>query len=402
MSTHGEDTRPLDVERFSPDTAKKLNSLGVGLLVVGLIGGAAGYFMDAKAFPSAYLTAFVFLVTIGLGALWFVLIQHVTRAGWSVAPRRHAEWLTAILPAAAVMFLPLVFFAPTLWEHWMGEHAHHDPLIVAKSAYLNPTFFYIRAAIYFVIWIGLSIWFYNSSSTLDKKRDDTIVEKMQTVAGPSLFLFGFSLTFAAFDWLMSLDPHWYSTIFGVYIFAGSVTSALAVLCLINIRLQGTGLLSRISTVEHRHDLGKLLFGFIVFFAYIGFSQYFLIWYANIPEETIFYKERWVSGWQTISMLILLGHFVGPFIALLSRHPKRNPLALGLVAGWMIFMHWIDMYWLVKPNFDHHGAHFGIADVGTLLLMIGVGAFAVTRRATGSALFPLHDPRVPEALRVENL
>lgn len=401
MSTHKE-TRPADVEHFSADTAKKINGLGMGLLVVGLVGGAAGYFMDAKAFPSAYLTAFCFLVTIGLGALWFVLIQHVTRAGWSVAPRRHAEWLTAILPACAALFLPLVFFSKTLWERWMGEEASREPLIVAKSAYLNPTFFYIRAAIYFAIWIGLSLWFYKGSASLDKKRDDSVVERMQMIAGPSLFLFGFSLTFAAFDWLMSLDPNWYSTIFGVYIFAGSVTSALAVLCLVNIRLQGTGLLSRISNVEHNHDLGKLLCGFVVFFAYIGFSQYFLIWYANIPEETIFYKERWQPGWQTISLMILLGHFVLPFLVLLSRHPKRNKTTLALVAIWMIFMHWIDMYWLVKPNFDRHGARFGIADIGALLLMIGVGAFAVARRATGSALFPLHDPRVPEALRLENL
>lgn len=401
MSKH-DDKLPADVERFPAETAKKINSLATVLLVVGLVGGGAGYAMDANNFASSYLTAFVWLTTLGLGALFFVLIQHVVRAGWSVAPRRHAEWLTAILPATAVLFLPLIAFAPKLWSHWMSEHAHHDPLIVAKSGYLNPTFFYIRAAIYFVIWTGVSVWFFKSSAELDKKRNDSLVEKMQGVAAPCLFLFGFSLTFAAFDWLMSLDPHWYSTIFGVYIFAGGVVSALAALCLINIQLQGAKLLNRISTVEHRHDLGKLLFGFIVFFAYIGFSQYFLIWYANIPEETIFYKERWIGSWQTISMLILLGHFVGPFLVLLSRHPKRNPMALGAVSVWMLFVHWIDMYWLVKPNFDHHGAHFGIADVGCLLLMIGVGAFVVARRATGSALFPLHDPRIAEAMRVENL
>ncbi len=401
MSKHDEKAL-ADVARLPADTAKKINGMATGALVVGVVAAAAGYFMEPKAFAASYLTAFMWLLTLGLGGLFFVLIQHVTRAGWSVAPRRHAEWLMGILPACAALFLPIVFFAPQLFEHWMGEHAHHDPLIVAKSGYLNPTFFYIRAAIYFVIWIALSLWFYNGSKSLDDKRDDGVVEKMQGVAAPSLFLFGFSLTFAAFDWLMSLDPHWYSTIFGVYIFAGGVVAALSALCLINIQLQKSQLLNRISTVEHRHDLGKLLFGFIVFFAYIGFSQYFLIWYANIPEETIFYKHRWIGSWQTVSMMILLGHFVGPFIVLLSRHPKRNMMALGAVAVWMLFMHWIDMYWLVKPNFDHHGAHFGVADVGCLLLMIGVGAFAVARRASGSALFPLHDPRVAEAMRLENL
>jgi hypothetical protein len=401
MSKHDEKVA-ADVPRFSADTAKKINGMATGALVVGVVGAAAGYFMEPKAFAASYLTAFMWLLTIGLGGLFFVLIQHVTRAGWSVAPRRHAEWLMGILPACAALFLPIIFFAPTLYEHWMSEHAHHDPLIQMKSAYLNPTFFYIRAAIYFTIWIALSMWFFKGSKSLDDKRDDSIVEKMQAVSAPSLFLFGFSLTFAAFDWLMSLDPHWYSTIFGVYIFAGGVVAALSALCLINIQLQKAHLLNRISTVEHNHDLGKLLFGFIVFFAYIGFSQYFLIWYANIPEETIFYKHRWIGSWQTISWMILLGHFVLPFLVLLSRHPKRNPMMLGGTAVWMLFMHWIDMYWLVKPNFDHHGAHFGIADVGCLLLMIGVGAFAVARRASGSALFPLHDPRVAEAMRVENL
>jgi hypothetical protein len=401
MSKHDEKLAP-DVARLPAETAKKINGLAMGALVVGLVAAAAGYFMEPQAFAASYLTAFMWLLTIGLGGLFFVLIQHVTRAGWSVAPRRHAEWLMAILPACAVLFLPIVFLAPKLFEHWMGEHAHHDPLIVAKQGYLNPTFFYIRAVIYFVIWIALSLWFYNGSKRLDDKRDDAHVEKMQAVSAPSLFLFGFSLTFAAFDWLMSLDPHWYSTIFGVYVFSGAVVSALATLCLINIQLQKAQLLNRVSTVEHRHDLGKLLFGFIVFFAYIGFSQYFLIWYANIPEETIFYKHRWIGSWQTISYMILFGHFVIPFLVLLSRHPKRNMMALGATSVWMLFIHWIDMYWLVKPNFDHHGAHFGIADVGCLLLMIGVGAFVVARRASGSALFPLHDPRVAEAMRVENL
>jgi len=401
MSKH-DDKAAKDVERLPAETAKKLNAYATVALVVGLAGAGAGFAVDAKAFPSSYLVAFMWLTTIGLGALFFVLIQHVVRAGWSVAPRRHAEWLMSVLLAVPVLFAGVAAFAPTLYSHWMGEHAHHDPVVMAKAAYLNPTFFYVRAAIYFVIWAGLTVWFNKGSAVLDEKRDDVVIEKMQSYSAPSLYLFGFSLTFAAFDWVMSLDPHWYSTIYGVYIFAGSAVSALSVLALINIRLQGAGLLNRVSTIEHRHDIGKLLFGFIVFFAYIGFSQFFLIWYANIPEETIFYKERWHGSWQTISMLILFGHFVVPFIVLLSRHAKRNPMVLGASAVWMLFMHWIDIYWLVKPYFGDHDVHFGVADIGCLLFVIGVGAFIVARRATTSPLFPLHDPRVPEAMRVENL
>jgi hypothetical protein len=391
-----------DVERLPADTAKKINGIGMALLVVGLLAAGAGFFADHKRFAFSYLAAFMWLLTIGLGGLFFVLIQHVVRAGWSVAPRRHAEWLSSILPASAILFLPIAAFAKELYEHWMGEHAHHDALIQAKHAYLNPTFFYVRAGIYFVIWTVLALWFGKQSSDQDADKSPVHTEKMQYWAPPSTFLFGFSLTFAAFDWLMSLDPHWYSTIFGVYIFAGGVVSALSVLALINIQLQKAGLLKSVSTVEHRHDIGKLLFGFTVFYAYIAFSQYFLIWYANIPEETIFYKHRWVGMWKEVSLLLLFGHFVGPFLVLLSRHAKRNSLVLGGVAVWMLFMHWIDMYWLVMPTLDHHGAHFTWIDGAALLATFGVGAFVLARRATSSHLFPIHDPRLPEARAVENL
>ncbi len=401
MSKH-DHKAAADVERLPEDTAKKINGLGMGLLVVGLLAAGAGFFADHKRFAFSYLAAFMWLLTIGLGGLFFVLIQHVVRAGWSVAPRRHAEWLTWILPACAVLFLPVALWAKELYEHWMGEHAHHDALIQAKHGYLNPTFFYIRAVIYFVIWTVLAVWFSKRSASQDQDKSTEHTSKMQYWAPPSTFLFGFSLTFASFDWLMSLDPHWYSTIFGVYIFSGGVVAALSVLCLINIQLQNAGLLKSVSNVEHRHDLGKLLFGFVIFYAYIAFSQYFLIWYANIPEETIFYKHRWVGMWKEVSLLLFFGHFVGPFIILLSRHAKRNTLVLGAVSVWMLLMHWIDMYWLVMPTLDHHGAHFTWIDFAALLGTFGVGAFVVARRATAGHIFPIHDPRLAEARKVENL
>jgi hypothetical protein len=175
-----------------------------------------------------------------------------------------------------------------------------------------------------------------------------------------------------------------------------------VIILINIALQKAGLLNKVSTVEHRHDLGKLLFGFTVFYAYIAFSQYFLIWYANIPEETIFYKHRWVGSWKDVSLLLFYGHFVLPFLVLLSRHPKRNFFALGATAVWMIFMHWIDIYWLVMPNLDTTGAHFTWIDIATLLMAVGIGAFVIGRRAAAGNIFPISDPRLEEARRVENL
>jgi hypothetical protein len=216
--------------------------------------------------------------------------------------------------------------------------------------------------------------------------------------------FGLSTTFAAFDWVMSLDPHWYSTIFGVYFFAGCALSSLATLSLITIQLQSRGLLSRVSTVEHQHDIGKLLFGFVVFWAYIAFSQFLLIWYANIPEETVWYKHRFEGSWGSVSWLLLFGHFVIPFLWLLSRTAKRIRVVLGAGAAWLLFMHYVDLYWLVMPTMEelHHGAHPSWIDLAGLLGPVGVGLAVVAARASGSTLYPVKDPRLAEALRVENL
>src|SRR5262249_17551674 len=163
-----------------------------------------------------------------------------------------------------------------------------------------------------------------------------------------MLIFALTISFAGFDWLMSLQPHWYSTIFGVYTFAGAFVSSLAVLGLMTIALQRSGLYKRVSTVEHRHDIGKLEFAFIVFWSYIAFSQFMLIFYANLPEETIFFRSRWVGSWVSLSWLLVVGHFVFPFSFLLSRHVKRHPLGFTVASAWIVFIHYIDMYWLVLP------------------------------------------------------
>jgi hypothetical protein len=307
-----------------------------------------------------------------------------------------------VLPIAAVLFAPLALSAKDIWSHWMGEHAHHDPVIMKKAAYLNANFFYVRAALYFIVWALLAVYFARKSKEQDKSGDHQITLGLQGAAAPATLLFGLSITFAGFDWIMSLDPHWYSTIFGVYIFAGAAVSAFALLALMTIWLQSNGYLQKVSTVEHRHDIGKLLFGFIVFHAYIGFSQYFLIWYANIPEETIYFKHRWVDSWQQVSLLLLFGHFVGPFLFLLSRHVKRHVLGLAIGAGWMLVMHYVDLYWMIMPNLDEHGAHFSWIDLAGLLAPLGVAAAMVGRKMAEGPLYPLSDPRLPETVTVENL
>ena len=383
-------------------TGKKIVSIAGGVFAVGALLGVAAMASDPKRFAFAYLTGFAWVATIGLGALFFIIIQYLTKAGWSVIPRRAMEWVSGVLPITAILFLPIVAFSHTLYHHWMSEEAQKDHVIHAKAAYLNTNFFYARALVFFAIWTGLSLFYWNNSRKQDESGDPKLTTRMQNMAPPAILLFALSLTFAGFDWIMSLDPHWYSTIFGIYVFAGAATSSLSALALIAIALEKRGRLLGILTVEHRHDIGKLLFGFIIFWAYIAFSQFILIWYANLPEETIFYKHRWDGTWSIVSLLLLSGHFIVPFCALLARRAKRNPQMLAGVAVLMLVMHYVDLYWLVMPNLDHHGVQPSWIDLAGLLGPAGAGALMLAFRARTSPLYPFRDPRLAESMKLENL
>ena len=405
MSLHST-TAPADAEFLGTDRAAKLRNVGLGLLAVGVLLSGAGFATDAHRFVEGYLAGFEFVLTLCLGALFFVLIQHVTKAGWSVGPRRQAEWIASFLPFMALLFIPLAAKAPEIWHHWWHPE-HPDELLLKKAAYLNPTFFYVRAATYFVVWALVSRYFLSKSTEQDKSGDASITSKMQIWSAPSVLLFGLSLTFAAFDWLMSLNPHWFSTIFGVYIFAGGLVAALAALALFQIGLQKAGVLHQVSTVEHRHDLGKLLFGFNVFWTYIAFSQFFLIWYANLPEETVFYVKRWFNGegghssWMPVSAALLFLHFWVPFFVLLPRTVKRSAAGLGFGAALLLGAHYLDLYWVVMPEFSPE-FHFSWMDIGGLLLPVGGLVTWLGIRASKDAVYPLKDPRLAEAKAVINL
>jgi hypothetical protein len=375
--------------------------LAGGVAAVGVVLCIVALMADRERFAFSYLTGFVYVATLGLGGLFFVLVQHLTRAGWSVAARRQMEWLSQVLPFCIGLFVPVALLAHDLFHHWMGPEAEHDHELHKKAAYLNPTFFFIRAAVFLAAWTGLSLWFSRTSRAQDTSGDPRLTQKMQMASAPGVIVFSLTLTFAAFDWLMSLDPHWYSTIFGVYVFAGSTVSSLAALALMTMALRKAGAYGKVSTIEHQHDIGKLLFGFIVFWAYIGFSQFMLIWYANMPEETIYYRERWEGGWHVVSIALLFGHFIIPFIVLLSRHAKRHNMVLGVSCVWMLVMHYVDIYWMVMPNKTHHFEPSWI-DLAGLLGPFGVGALALALTARKSPAYPLKDPRIPETTHVENL
>jgi hypothetical protein len=224
------------------------------------------------------------------------------------------------------------------------------------------------------------------------------MEKASTAA---LILFAFTVTFFAFDYLMSLTPHWYSTIFGVYFFAGCVLGFFALVTVIAFLVQRAGALRRTITTEHYHDMGKLVFAFTVFWAYIGFSQYMLMWYANLPEETSWYAARQAGSWTAMSLMLLFGHFLVPFLALMSRSVKRRKPLMVAGAAWMLVMQWVDVYWMVMPGKSAGTVPLSPMDLAVFLGVGGLFFAAAVRRLSAHALLPVKDPRLSESLGYEN-
>jgi hypothetical protein len=277
-----------------------------------------------------------------------------------------------------------------------------DPLIQGKVAYLNAPFFAIRCVLYLSAWILLARFYLRNSLRQDTTADPSLTAQMRRWSGPSLILFALTVNFAAFDWLMSLDAHWFSTIFGVYYFAGCAVAIFAALPLAVVWLQRNGYLAPQVTTEHYHDLAKLLFGFIFFWAYIAFSQYLLIWYANIPEETGWFYVRQHGGWQYVSLLLIFGHFLIPFLGLMSRSVRRHRPTLVFWCVFMLAMHWIDLFWLVMPTASPDSAVPAATDI---LCLLGVGALwlaSVLRVAPSVRLLPTGDPHLQDSLAFHNV
>jgi hypothetical protein len=377
-----------------------------GVASVGAILTGYGYTTAPERFPFAYTTAFAWGLTLALGGLFFVILQHLTRAGWSVVVRRGAEHLAGTLPLFVLLFIPLWLFKETLYP-WANHHHMHHPLIVAKASYLNVPFWSGRAVFYLGAWSFLSWKFTSLSRQQDSSGDISLTNRMQWMAGPAMLTFALTITFAGFDWLMSMDPEWYSTMFGVYIFSGIVISVMAFLSLFYRRAQASGLLVGKVTEEHFHDLGKLLFAFTIFWAYISYSQYFLIWYANIPEETVFFLHRGMHGWDTYSWVLVVGHFFFPFFLMLSRHAKRITAVHSFGAFWVLVMHFLDMYWLITPMMKPEGEHTpGFhpnypLDIGCWMLVAGLMFTLMFRRMVTEPIVPARDPRLQRSLQFEN-
>jgi hypothetical protein len=367
----------------------------------GLLLSVLGFMVNRPQFYYSWLVALVFVLTVALGTLLFVMLQHITRAGWSVAIRRQAEVSAYLVPHFLILFLPILLGIREIYP-WARPDALQDSLVRYKHAYLNVPFFLIRAVIYFGVWTLLARYFLRRSLFQDTSKDFRVTLDLQRRAAPGIILYGLTLTFMAFDWLMSGDPHWYSTIFGVYIFAGNTLAAFAFLTLVAITLRHGGWLRHTVRADHYQDLGRFMFAFAVFWAYIAFSQFFLIWYGNMPEETEWYVHRITGSWKAFSYFLAAGHFAVPFVLLMPRWTKRRPRFVAALAVWILLMHFLDVHWIVMPRLHAEGFAPSWIDLVTVVGIAGVFLSLYTRRLAAHALVPVGDPRLPEALALEHL
>lgn len=378
-------------------TSSRLKTTYSVAIFLGLIILVASVMRNSERAWYSYLVSFFYVVSLALGGLFFTAIQHVTKAGWSVNVRRVAEALTSFLPYAVVGALVLFIGGPKLYEWFHPSEMAKDPLLLHKSGYLNPTFFAIRLLLFFGLWLWFSKVMVGRSLAQDKTGDESLTHKQVGTAIGFLFSFAFSYSFFSVDTLMSLEPHWFSTIFGVYCFAGLFQSTMAFMILTILYLKKKGKLVGYVNENHLHDLGKFMFAFTVFWAYIAFSQYMLIWYANMPEETFFYLPRLSPGWVCVSVALLLFKFIVPFLALLPRWAKRTPAHLAVISILILIMQYVDIYWLTYPKLNSEKAIFGLPEVGGILFFGGLFLYAVSRFFSVNSVVAERDPRIHESL-----
>ncbi|MBT8399641.1 MAG: hypothetical protein KJO98_04130 [Rhodothermia bacterium] len=394
-------------EAFRPDGKVMAWFIPAGIGVALLVVSGVGWATNAKQFYFSYLVGWAFCLSLALGSLFFVLIHHLTKAKWSIVVRRIPEALIWSFPLLAILTIPILFGMHDLF-HWTHHEIYdpaspqYDPILAGKQGYLNTTFFIIRLVVYFTAWTFIAHRLYTVSLRQDVDDDVSAGARMRKVSAVGLVLTAVTTAFASYDILMSLDPHWFSTIFGVYFFAASFLTAHALIALIVITIQRNRGLRGVITKEHFHDLGKMMFGFTVFWAYIAFSQYMLIWYGNLPEETLWYRHRLEHGWEYHSAALLVAHFIIPFWVLLPRAAKRSIPVMSFMAVWFLIMNWFDFHWIAMPvlHGDHAGFHW--LDFTCWLGLFGVFLAFVMYRLGRHSLVPQNDPHLGKSLNFTNI
>jgi hypothetical protein len=373
--------------------------LGVVAFVALALCGA-GAAIDPQQLSYSWLFAFGFFFTLCAGCFFWTIVHYATDAEWTVVVRRQLENIAVLIGILAVFFIPIFLLRHHLYQ-WMNIPPDKEPNLDSKRAYLNLNFFVVRALFFLGFFIIASLLLRRLSVRQDKDGNPGFTIRLRQVSFASLPLFALCLTFGAYDWLLGLQYRWFSTMFGVYIFAGAAGASMSLLVLVITALRNAGYLKNVVTVEHYHIMGKWMLAFCIFWAYIGFGQYMLIWYANMPEETQYFLVRNTESWWFLSMLLVFGRFLGPFVILLLRSIKKHPKQLCYVAWWIVFMQLIDIYVIVLPALHGTGIHVSIWDFAALVAIGSTLAFAYIRLVGKSSLFPVRDPRLIESLKLVN-
>jgi hypothetical protein len=386
----------LNPDRLIPELARyqrRLLVAGGAGAVVSLV----GLFLDRRQFFQSYLMTFVLLLGATLGSLALGMIHQLSGGAWGVVTRRIFGAASRVLPVLTVLYLPLLFGLHDLYEWTHHDVVEADPILSGKARYLNTPFFLARTALYFAVWNAIAYFLNQWSLEQDRSPDPRIARRMQLLSGGGLVAYGLTITFASFDWVMSLDPHWFSTIYGVLFMGGQGLTALAFLIIALAWLSRREPLNTIVVPAHFHDLGNLMLAFVMLWAYFSFSQYLIIYSGNLPEEITWYTRRLHTGWRVIGIGLIVFHFAVPFLILLSRAVKRNPQLLVKVAIGVIVARLIDLFWLIGPELHRDGFVLTWLDV-LLPLSLGcvwLGCFIWQLR--GRPLLPLHDPQFHETL-----
>ena len=367
------------------------------LFLVGLVLSVTAFFIDRSRSSFNLLIIFMFLMSIGVGSLFLVALEYIAGATWSTPFRRISEFLSFIIMALPFLAIPLLFNMHDIY-HWSHHEAVEvDQVLKSKSTYLNFNFFLIRTIIFFAFWF-LFYWLITRNSRLqDLSKDQALTTKNIKISAVFMPVFAITLTFVSIDWMMSLEPHWYSTIYGIYYFSGTILAALAALTIIVVLLKENGYIIPGLSNDSYYSLGALLFAFTNFWAYIAFSQYMLIWYANIPEETVWMLQRWHGSWKIVSLGLIVIHFLVPYAALVSQPSKSNPKRLLWVSVWILFAHLFDLYWLIMPTFNRVGAVLSWIELAFPTMAVGLVVLLFYYKSRKNNIVPIGDPKLKRGL-----
>lgn len=385
------ETMPPQFERFQQ------RSLMAGLVILALC--VAGGFHDWKQFFHSYLVAFLFWTGVGLGCMAILMLHHMVGGTWGFALRRLLESGSQTLFLMGALVIPILFNLPRLYA-WASPEGAADALPPFKRFYLNTPFFLSRTVFYFVAWMALAYFLNKWSADQDRTGDLGILRRLQNLSGPGLLIYGLTVTYASVDWAMSLEPKWFSTIYGMIFMVTQALSAMALMTVMVMLVANRKPLSEIVTPLLFNDFGNLLLTFTMLWAYLSFSQFLIIWSGNLQDEIPWYVVRASGGWAWVALALIIFHFAIPFLLLLMRFIKRCIRILAAVAGGLIVMSLIDIYWLTVPAFERRGPEFHLMDWGTVIGMGGLWMWLFLSQLRSKPLLPLHDQRLEEALHHE--